>query len=99
MYDCAYCGESFRKYLTFGQCPCCGKWAPVRCPGCHHTTTADVFIQNRGRCPKCSAYVKVGEQIWTDEPGNVELHLNYVTASLFALLALLFLWVLCSLWW
>ncbi|MBI1830569.1 MAG: hypothetical protein HYR84_03855 [Planctomycetes bacterium] len=57
MYRCDRCRGTFEHFHTAGQCPLCGLWASVRCTGCGHTASANVFISNGDTCPKCGASV------------------------------------------
>ena len=59
MYICGNCHRNFARFKTAGQCPLCGVWAEVRCTGCGYVASAQVFINNSNRCPRCGKLVAV----------------------------------------
>lgn len=59
MYSCPSCHQTFEHFNTPGKCPHCGIYAGVRCGGCGYSASADTFISNNDRCPKCGAKVSI----------------------------------------
>lgn len=59
MHTCTECDREFSNFDTPGKCPVCGVWMKIRCGSCGRESSAKKCIDNRSKCPKCDARVKV----------------------------------------